>query len=104
MLSRDWYKNVSLNDTTSVIRRPNAYRYLAAMAAICQHGLRSEDETEALAAIKAIAEDAPRWISRCGLPRNHPAAELIPILMARARLLGIEPARIEPQRTLKAGG
>jgi len=45
-------------------RRPNAYRYLAAIAAICQHGLTSGTEVEAIASVKAIAQDAPHWLAK----------------------------------------
>lgn len=52
----------------SQVRRPvqkqfTARAYLVAIAGICEHGLRSRDEREAVAALRIIAGDAPRLLA-----------------------------------------
>lgn len=86
---------MEVNRNTAVASRPNPYGYLAAIAAICHRGLLSSNEQEAMAAVRAISEDTPRWLVRWGFPLTDPAMQgLMPIerLLLRAGRPGPERA------------
>ncbi len=79
-------------------KRPNPYGYLAAIAAICQRGLEARNEAEAMAAVKCISEDTPRWLKRWGFPTCDPKrSQLMPV----ERLL-LRAGRPGPNRALSA--
>ncbi len=91
---------MEVNRNTHAPARPNPYGYLAAISAICHRGLISSSEEEALAAVRAISEDTPRWLVRWGFPLADPAIQgLMPI----ERLL-LRAGRPGPERALTAGG
>lgn len=53
---------MEINSTTRPLRRPNPSRYLAAISALCYHGMVCGSETEAVAVLRAISQDSARFL------------------------------------------
>ncbi len=97
---------MEVHRNTAVPPRPNAARYLAALAACCQYGINGGEE-EALAVIEAIVTDVPRWWFDYEFATTFEGFEL-PLgrisagLQYRLDQLPLEAGR--PARAMTAGG